>query len=357
MSRVRTLVLLALVLALGTGAIVEAASGGHHPESHPTFDAANTMAEAMPRPASPPGFQPAADPVLIAAGDIASCAENGDAATAALIRGIAGTIATLGDNAYPNGGTNDFARCYDPTWGTERYRTRPAAGNHEYNSRGAAPYFAYFGAAAGTPGQGYYSYDLGAWHIVVLNSNCSQVGGCGADSPQGQWLQSDLAASAAECTLAYWHHPLFSSGKEHGGDPALRPFWQLLDDADAEIVLSGHEHHYERFAPQTPTGTADPARGIRQFVVGTGGVGHYGFGPPQPNSEARGAGTFGVLKLTLRPSAYDWQFLPAQVQEQAKHKGGGKHKHKGKGKHKNKKHRHGNRQAAVFTDAGSGACH
>jgi hypothetical protein len=249
-------------------------------------------------------------PVLIAAGDIADCNSRGDEATAALVRDIAGTVATLGDHAYETGSRQEFARCYDPTWGSEKARTRPAAGNHEYETRNAKGYFDYFREAAGKRGEGYYSYDLGAWHIVVLNSNCEHVGGCEASSRQGRWLRADLAAHPATCTLAYWHHTLFSSGKKHGGDEAMRAVWQALYDAGADVVLSAHEHNYERFAPQDPDGRFDDKRGIRQFVVGTGGRSHYGFGRLLETSEARNAETFGVLVLTLRPASYDWVFVP-----------------------------------------------
>jgi calcineurin-like phosphoesterase family protein len=281
-------VLLAITIAVGTGdglaASIRAQSGTPNPLE--------------------------ADPVLVAVGDIASCTSDGDEATAALLDGLPGTIATLGDHAYRNGTPREFAECYDPSWGRHRDRTRPAPGNHDYETSGAAGYFEYFGAAAGEPGKGYYSYDLGTWHIVALNSNCSQVGGCGEGTPQEQWLREDLAAHPATCTLAYWHHPLFSSGKEHGGDEAMRPAWQALYDAGADVVLSAHEHHYERFAPQDPDGRLDRKRGIRQFVVGTGGRSHYGFGRILETSEARNAETFGVLVLTLRPASYDWVFVP-----------------------------------------------
>jgi hypothetical protein len=265
------------------------------------------------------------DAVLLAAGDIASCASSGDEATAALLDTLPGTVATLGDTVYEDGTAAQFRDCYDPSWGRHKARTRPAVGNHDYQTPGAAAYFAYFGEAAGDPDKGYYSYDLGAWHVVVLNSNCSQVGGCGPDSPQEQWLRADLAAHPTSCALAYWHHPRFSSGAQHGDHDNLEPFWRALYDAGADVVLVGHEHHYERFAPQDPSGNADAKRGIRQFVVGTGGKNHYRFDPPMPNSEVRNADTFGVLKLTLRANGYDWAFVPVA--------------------------------GATFTDAGSDACH
>jgi hypothetical protein len=250
-----------------------------------------------------------ADATLVSAGDIASCNSSGDEATAALLDSIKGTVATLGDNAYDTGSTAEFANCYGPTWGRHKARTRPAAGNHEYGTPGAAGYFSYFGAAAGPSGKGYYSYSLGEWHVVVLNSNCAQVGGCQAGSAQEQWLRADLAAHRGRCTLAYWHHPRFSSGT-HGSDAAMQPFWQALYSAGADIVLNGHDHDYERFAPQGPSGLADSTRGIREFVVGTGGYSHYVPGMPVANSQVRNGDTFGVLRLTLRSKSYQWQFVP-----------------------------------------------
>ena len=255
----------------------------------------------------------AIDPVLVAAGDIASCDSTGDEATAALLDRIPGTVATLGDNVYPTGTSEQFAACYAPSWGRARKRTRPAAGNHDYATEGAHGYFAYFGAAAGDPARGYYGYDLGRWHIVVLNSNCADVGGCHVGSPQERWLRTDLASHASRCSLAYWHHPRFSSGP-HGGDRAVEPFWQALYEHGAEVVLAGHDHDYERFAPQTPGGLLDPERGIRQFVVGTGGRSHYSIATPTANSEARNDAAFGVLRLVLRPASYEWKFVPEDGQ-------------------------------------------
>ena len=157
---------------------------------------------------------------------------------------------------------------------------------------------------------GFYSYELGSWHIIVLNSECKDIGGCQAGSREEKWLRADLAAHSAACTLAYWHKPLFSSGGAHGNDAEMRPFWQALYEARATIVVNGHDHDYERFAPQSPDGAADAARGIREFVAGTGGKNHRPFGTIQPNSEARNADAFGLLKLTLREKSYDWQFIP-----------------------------------------------
>ena len=243
---------------------------------------------------------------LVGAGDIADCNSDGDEQTAALLDSLAGTVFTAGDNAYSDGATSDFAQCYDASWGRHKSRTRPAPGNHDYRSSRARPYFAYYGALAGDSRVGYYSYDLGAWHVISLNSNISMS----ARSAQVRWLRADLAATTARCVLAYWHHPRFSSGTEHGSDPKSEPLWQALDDHGAEIIVSGHEHNYERFAPQTASGVAAPDRGIRLFVVGTGGADHYSFGPPIANSEVRNGDTWGVLKLTLWPDAYTWQFIP-----------------------------------------------
>lgn len=249
-------------------------------------------------------------PILLAAGDIASCLSPGDDLTANLLDTLPGTIAALGDLAYQSGASWEFTLCYGPTWGRHRARTRPAVGNHEYESSGARPYYDYFGAAAGPRGQGWYSYELGAWHIVVLNSNCGDVGGCGEGSPQERWLREDLAAHPARCTAAYMHHPRFSSGR-HGGSASMEPFWRTLYEGGVDIVLAGHDHHYERFAPQDPSGRLDRARGIRQFLVGTGGIFFYPLESTRPNSEARNNDTWGVLELTLHPDRYDWRFVRA----------------------------------------------
>ena len=275
------------------------------PASSPAA-APGTPAQPTPAPAT---TQPApGDPVLVGAGDIASCYSDGDEATAALLDAIPGTVFTAGDNAYQAGSAADFGGCYEPSWGRHKARTRPSPGNHDYATDGAYGYYSYFGDLAGPAGRGYYSYDLGAWHIIALNSNCWAVS-CDAGSEQEQWLRADLAAHPAACTLAYWHHPRFSSGL-HGGDSTLQPFWQALYDYGTDIVISGHDHDYERFAPQAPDGRADPNNGIREFIVGTGGASHYGFGSVASNSEVRDSSTFGVLKLTLHPTSYDWQFVP-----------------------------------------------
>ena len=271
------------------------------PTATPTFTPTVTIT-----PSGTPTLSLEESPVLVGAGDIANCSSNGDEATASLLDDIPGTVFTTGDNVYPDGTAAEFANCYDPSWGRHKARTYPSVGNHDYHTSDATGYFDYFGAAAGEPGKGYYSYDLGAWHIIVLNSNLE----VGAGSPQEQWLRTDLAAHPTTCTLAYWHHPLFSSGIRHGSDSSMRPLWQALYDFGADVVLNGHEHNYERFAPQNPEGASDPARGIREFVIGSGGRSHYPIVVPIANSEVQNANTYGVLKLTLHPDSYDWEFIP-----------------------------------------------
>ena len=252
------------------------------------------------------------DPVLVGAGKIGACNSPGDEATARLLDSIPGTVFTAGDNAYPSGTASQFRDCYGPSWGRHKARTMPSPGKHDYATSGASGYFGYFGAAAGDPAKGYYSYDRGSWHVVSLNSNCAEVaGGCGATSPMVGWLKQDLAAHPKACTVAYFNHPLFSSGR-HGNQPQVRPIWDALYAANADVVVNGRDHNYERFAPQRPDGIRDDSRGIRQFVVGTGGAHLVGFdlGTLKPNSQVRSDDTYGVLKLTLRPGGYDWRFVP-----------------------------------------------
>src|SRR5688572_20557152 len=244
------------------------------------------------------------DPVFVGAGDIANCSRTEDEATAKLLDNISGTVYTTGDNAYPDGTLAQFNNCYGPTWGRHKNRTKPSPGNHDYHVSGAAGYFDYFGAAAGDRSKGYYSYNLGAWHIISLNSEISQSAG----SAQEQWLRADLAANPKICTLAYWHKPRFSSG-QHGNIAGSQALWQALYAQGADVVLNGHDHTYERFALQNPNGQAD-SRGIREFVVGTGGASLYSFTSNQPNSQVRNNTTWGVLKLTLHSASYDWQFIP-----------------------------------------------
>ena len=217
---------------------------------------------------------------LVGAGDIAACGAGAAARTADLVARIAGTVFTAGDNAYERGTSSEYADCYGPTWGRFKARTRPAPGNHEYLANGAAGYFDYFGAVAGERGKGYYSYEVGAWHVVVLNSECAFVGGCGITSPQVRWLDVDLAQARSTCSLAIFHHPRFSSGAEHGSDATYDAFWRVLYAHGVELVINGHDHEYERFAPQTPDAVRDEARGIREFVVGTGGRSLYAVRAP-----------------------------------------------------------------------------
>jgi hypothetical protein len=251
------------------------------------------------------GAKPAQpDPVMVAAGDVAVCGAVGAKNTSVLIDQIPGTVLAVGDLAYENGTTQEFQQCYDPYWGRFRTRTRPAPGNHEYNTPNATPYYTYF-AGQVPDNTGYYSFDLGAWHIISLNSNIP----VNAGSVQEQWLRADLAAHPATCVLAYWHHPRFSSGTI-GNNAAMQPLWQALYDYHADVVIGGHDHDYERFAPQNPVGQADPGRGIRAFVVGTGGAPLTPFLFIRANSQFRANHTWGVLKLTLQPTGYQWEFVP-----------------------------------------------
>ena len=275
----------------------------------------------MPRSAPPP---PAADAVtVVAVGDIAcdpasDSFEGGEGTNdncrqkhvADLVaEREADALLPLGDIQYEEGTPEQFRRSYNLSWGRYKDVTYPVVGNHEYLTTDAAGYFGYFGARAGDPEKGFYSFDLGAWHIVALNSNCSKVGGCETGSPQEQWLRADLAAHPNRCTLAYMHHPRFSSG-HHGSDDNLEELWDVLYDFGVELVLSGHDHIYERFAPQTAAGTADPKNGVRQFVIGTGGKNHTDIEDVQPNSELRHSGTYGLLELTLQIGGYRWEFVP-----------------------------------------------
>ena len=260
--------------------------------------------------------------VLVGAGDIARCDATRDEATAALLDTIPGTVFTIGDNVIEsaNNGAPDFNGCYDPSWGRHKARTRPALGHREGFSAGSATYYDYFGAAAGPRGKGYYSYDLGTWHVVVLNSAQSMASG----SAQDLWLRADLAANPKQCTVAIFHVPLFTSTSSQY-NVAVKPAWDALYAAGAELIINAHAEVYERFKPQTPAEVADAATGIRQITVGTGGISHNGFGAIRPNSEVRDAVTYGVLKLTLSAGSYTWKFIPIAGQ--------------------------------TFTDAGSGVCH
>ncbi len=250
--------------------------------------------------------------VIAAAGDISESSIGNQKKTSDLVlAGKYDAVLLLGDNQYPDGTASTFLQYFDPTWGRFKSLIRPAPGNHDYHTTGASGYFGYFGVSAGDPTKGYYSYDLGAWHLIALNTNDNSCGfvGCNASSAQVAWLKADLAQNKQKCTLAYWHHPRFNSGSTHGNFTGAQAFWDALYVGGADIVLNGHEHVYERFDPQNPMAGADPQNGIRQFTVGTGGAGFYSFGTPQPNSAMRENGSFGVIKLTLKPDSYDWDFL------------------------------------------------
>lgn len=286
------------------------------------------------------------DPVIAAAGDIAcdptSSSFNGGLGTSGschamktsnmLVNGGFAAVLPLGDNQYYCGGYQGFMQSYDASWGRVKPITYPAVGNHEYLTSGGTGcdptgkglgYFQYFGAAAGNPSQGYYSYNIGTWHLIALNSNCGSAGGCSASSAQGKWLVADLAAHPNMCTLAYWHIPLYSSGGRANGNSLY--FWQALYAAHADVVLSSHDHTYERFGPQDPYAHLDAANGVREFIVGTGGANHTSFVTVSANSEVRNSTSFGIMEMTLHPTGYDWNFVPDT--------------------------------AGGFTDSGTGTCH
>jgi calcineurin-like phosphoesterase family protein len=276
-----------------------------------------------------------ADPKIAAAGDIACDPANsnfnhGNGANGAceelatsnlMVDAGYAAVLPLGDNQYYCGSLRAFHASYDPSWGRLKSITHPAVGNHEYltdgdsestgcndSNEGAAGYFGYFGSAAGQSGHGYYSYNIGTWHLIALNSNCGDAGGCGSGSPQYTWLANNLKAHTNTCTLAYWHIPLFSSGGRD--DSNSQPFWDLLYRHHADVVLNGHDHIYERFAPQDPNGVRRSKRGIREFIVGTGGANHTSIVTVAPNSQVRNADTYGILKLVLHPTSYRWRFVP-----------------------------------------------
>jgi hypothetical protein len=301
----------ALVGDSADGVILSSRQGMQPPQLVVTFGGEAT-------PITTPTTLPTESPdsvTFVGAGDISSCDNNGDELTAQLIENMPGTVFTAGDEAYDNGTASEFQNCYDPTWGRFKDRTKPVPGNHEYHTSGASGYFQYFDNVPS-----YYAYNLGTWRIYALNSEID----VSASSDQVKWLEADLAANPTQCVLTYWHQPRWSSGSHHGSNPTYQTLWQTLYEAGAELVINGHEHNYERFAPMNPAGQADPL-GLREFVVGTGGMSHYGFGTILHNSEVRDETSFGVLKLTLRPGAYDWQFIPGA--------------------------------GSTFTDSGSGTCH
>jgi hypothetical protein len=258
---------------------------------------------------------------VVAVGDIAcdpaDVGYNGGAGTATRCHMMAtsdvalglspAAVLLLGDNQYENGALAKYQASFDPSWGRLKAVTRPIPGNHEYATANAQGYYDYFGMAAGDPTKGWYSFDLGQWHLIALSSNCAAVGGCGTSSSQGQWLAADLAAHPDVCTLAFWHHPRFSSGP-HGDDPLFQDFWTLLRSAGADLILNGHDHGYERFAPQSPTGAADPG-GPRALVVGTGGKDLTSVMTVRANSEVRNYSSFGILEMKLHANGYEWRFL------------------------------------------------
>jgi hypothetical protein len=279
----------------------------------------------IPPPASAPAAAGHGDPapgpasVVYAAGDIACAPGDSVTSTAChqaetsdiIVNGGASSVLALGDLQYNSASLSNLRASYDRSWGRVKSITRPVIGNHEGSGTG---YFDYFNGSgvnngpAGERGKGYYSYDVGSWHLIALNSNCSRVP-CSAGSAQEQWLHADLAANPRTCTLAYWHHPRFSSG--HDGDGTFMQYiWRALYEANADLVLVGHSHNYERFAPMNASGALDRARGMREFVVGTGGAFFTGISSAKPNSEVRQNNTFGVLKVILRPASYEWKFVP-----------------------------------------------
>ncbi|MBV8514191.1 MAG: metallophosphoesterase [Acidobacteria bacterium] len=313
------------ISALGLAAL--AACGGVPAQTTPAIQ------PAKPAPNAQESSQTTEDKVfiLMGAGDIAGCgsALGGAEATAKLIEQIPGEVFASGDLAYEHGNAAEFHECYGATWGRFKDRTHPSLGNHEYGTPEARDYFRYWGDRAGPVGKGYYSFDLGVWHIIALNSNCGApgLGGCEAGSPEETWLRKDLSEHAGSCIIAFGHHALFSSGilRKHAVHGELRQMVRDLYDAHADLLLVGHEHSYERFAPQDPDGKIDPKYGIREIVVGTGGRSHDPLGFATDNSEVRNMDTFGVIKITLMPHAYTWEFVPVE--------------------------------GSTFTDSGSGVCH
>lgn len=286
---------------------------GRYPASHhPYFGALAGLFGAIlglygaTANAEEPKAQTAPVVTVLAAGDIAECKSPGAARTAEIIEKIEGTVLAIGDLAYPKGSYDNFMKCYEPTWGQFKSRTLPVPGNHEYETRGATGYFSYFGTQAGENGKGYYSVDLPGWHIIAINSNLDTS----ANSAQVEWLRKDLTESKASCTLAFWHHPRYSSGP-HGDNKHMVPIWETLAEHHASIVISGHDHSYERLAPLDAKGHVDEQHGIRSFVVGTGGAKLYDFSMRAPYSEAWNGATWGVLKLNLSPGSYTWEFIPA----------------------------------------------
>jgi acid phosphatase type 7 len=279
--------------------------------------AGSPLVGPFPWPVSPFG----AEPVIAGAGDIASSGVGAEKTAKLLDEINPDVVYTTGDNAYPKGAATDYAGFYEPTWGRFKAKTLPTPGNHDYMQSGAGPYFDYFGARAGERGSGYYAYSLGSWRLYALNSNIPMEAG----SPQEAWLRTDLAANRRDCVLAYWHHPRFSAGN-YGDDAQSEAVWRALYEANAELVLTGHDHNYQRYVPMGPDGAVEPDRGIREIVVGTGGSGHYGLADrADAKREVADDQTFCVLKVRLLQHGYQWQFVPEA--------------------------------GMTFTDSGSGVCH
>ncbi len=295
---------------------------GPDPSVTPASDSGAESAGADASSADPDGSTSGGDAgdgdasssvVIAAAGDISDDSVGYQQKTSDLIFGNGyDAVLLLGDNQYEKGSLSDYNKYYEPTWGRFKTITYPAAGNHEYSTSNASGYFSYFGTRAGEANKGYYSFDLGSWHVIALNTNDNNCGyvGCGASSSQVAWLKEDLQKNTQKCTLAFWHHPRFNSGASHGNFSGAQAFWDVLYAAGADVVLNGHEHIYERFDPQDPSAAPDAQKGIRQFTVGTGGRGFYGLGTTKANSAVRRNDTYGVLKMTLRADAYDWEFVP-----------------------------------------------
>ena len=280
--------------------------GGKSTAPTPTPAPPSDLPGTLPTPTpTPVPSQPA---TFVGAGDIGWCGTGGAEQTANLVRSINGQVFTAGDNAYMDGSLKNYTDCYAPSWGGFLIRTRPVAGNHEYDTDNLARgYYSYFGTAASPATQGYYSYEVGDWHIIALNS--AFPNGVGFGGAQLAWLQADLAQNKAKCTAAIWHHPLFSSGP-NGPQRYARDVWVMLYNANVDVVINGHDHLYEQFARQDPDGRPDPVRGIQQFTVGTGGAALYNFNPsPSLNSRVR-ISQWGVIRFTLSSTSYTWDFIP-----------------------------------------------
>jgi len=304
-------VAVALVVGLAAAGLINPSSfldAADAPSSRPTHAGSPSVQRSPDAPRATAG--PGEMVVMVGAGDIADCERQQDSLTADALERIDGIVFTLGDHAYPDASAEDFEKCYGPTWGRPsiKDRTRPTIGDDDYDTSGAAPYFEYFGEAAGDPATGYYAYDAGAWRVYVINSVCRVIGGCGAGSAEEAWLRADLKGNPRECVLAMWHKPYFTS-EPSGGSDSMRQMWRVLYEEGADVVLNGDHHAYERFAAQTPAGELDEKRGIVEFVVGTGGGAPESFGTPLPNSLVRAERVSGVLRLELSPTSYRFEFI------------------------------------------------